>query len=150
MMSDDEKRLTPLTKDLPHPIQSIGYDDNGVIRFKENAIVNYLLDEGYLNLNDIAIIPFSNADRTQFAQLIGYSVSGGAGLSYFLPEQRIEADAIADAIYKNSESSITPDPKDAIIQGLREELQTMRNALNAQLAVILNCTPEQVSGYIDF
>lgn len=55
---------------------------NGVLRFKQNAIVRFLLDEGPFDLNRIALMDFSADDRRQFAQLIGYSVSG----YYDLPE----------------------------------------------------------------
>lgn len=49
---------------------------NGVERFKQNAIVRYLLENGPDDLNYLATIPFSLEDRKQFYQLIGYSVCG--------------------------------------------------------------------------
>lgn len=58
---------------------------DGVVRFKENAIVSALLEaarEGRkLDLNDIAGMEFSQDDRCQFAQLIGYSLNGYHELS---------------------------------------------------------------------
>jgi hypothetical protein len=54
----------------------------GVERFKENKIVSYLLDAGPIDMNALAIMRFSNEDREQFAQLIGYSVCGFCELSY--------------------------------------------------------------------
>ena len=65
-----------------HPIQPLVTDKHGVIRFKENAIVTYLLDNGGINMNDLAMKDFTQEDREQFAQLIGYSVCGFCGLSY--------------------------------------------------------------------
>ena len=65
-----------------NPIQPVILDKNGVKRFKENKIVVYLLDNGAIGLNDIAIKDFSQDDREQFAQLIGYSVGGFSELSY--------------------------------------------------------------------
>lgn len=69
-----------------HPVQPLVTDSEGVLRFKANAIVRYLLDNGPFNLNDLALLPFSNEDREQFAQLIGYSLSGFGDLSYVSDE----------------------------------------------------------------
>jgi hypothetical protein len=55
---------------------------NGVKRFKSNAIVRWLLDDGPFDLNRIAVRGFDVEDQRQFAQLIGYSVSGYQDLSY--------------------------------------------------------------------
>lgn len=65
-----------------HPMQAIIVDENGVHRFSANAICRYLIDKGSLNLNDIAGREFPPEDRRQFAQLIGYSLSGYSELSY--------------------------------------------------------------------
>lgn len=54
----------------------------GILRFKANAIVRHLLDNGGITLHDIAVMDFSREDREQFAQLIGYSHSGSVDLSY--------------------------------------------------------------------
>ncbi len=65
-----------------HPMQPLIRDSDGVIRFKANAIVRFLLDIGPLNLNLLSMMPFSTEDRQQFAQLIGYSLSGYGDLPY--------------------------------------------------------------------
>ncbi len=69
-----------------HPRQRVQWDDHGVIRFAPNQIVRHLLDwaseHGY-DLNTLSRLPFTNEDWTQFAQLIGYSVSGAGDLDYF-------------------------------------------------------------------
>lgn len=65
-----------------HPFQPLITDPSGVTRFKENKIVRFLLDAGHFNLNQIAIMNFSDEDRAQFAQLIGYSLSGFGELGY--------------------------------------------------------------------
>ena len=65
-----------------HPMQPVEYDEHGVIRFRKNAIVEKLLETSSLDLNQIACMQFSNADRIQLAQLIGYSVSGFGDLFY--------------------------------------------------------------------
>lgn len=67
---------------LPHPMQPVGLDGRGVARFKPNAIVQYLLDSGPFDMNQLARLPFSAEDRMQFAQLIGYSVCGYGELHY--------------------------------------------------------------------
>ena len=69
-----------------HPLQPTYIDKYGTKRFKGNAIVRFLLDKGPTNMNDLAIMQFTNEDREQFAQLIGYSVSGFAELGYVSDE----------------------------------------------------------------
>jgi hypothetical protein len=36
-----------------HPMQPLVLDEEGVIRFKKNAVVRFLLDAGSFNLNQI-------------------------------------------------------------------------------------------------
>lgn len=68
---------------MEHPIQPLRKDDQGRVRFKENAIVRYLLDtHPNVDMNTLATLPFSIEDRQQFAQLIGYSYNGYCELSY--------------------------------------------------------------------
>jgi hypothetical protein len=64
-----------------HPIQPLQMED-GVLRFKRNRIVEYLLEKGGIDMNAIARLDFSQEDREQFAQLIGYSHSGSGDLGY--------------------------------------------------------------------
>ena len=71
-----------LHKDIKHPIQPLFKDENGTIRFKPNAIIEYLFEAGKLDLNAIASIPFNADDHEQLAQLLGYSLSGFGELSY--------------------------------------------------------------------
>jgi hypothetical protein len=64
-------------------MQPVIVDEHGIHRFKENKIVSWLLDvRGPKSLNDIALQGFPREDEEQFAQLIGYSVSGACDLSY--------------------------------------------------------------------
>jgi len=74
-----------------HPVQPVYLDEHGVWRFRRNAIVRYLLDAGSLNLNDLACMDFSDQDWEQFSQLIGYSLSGFADLSYVRRETYAKA-----------------------------------------------------------
>jgi len=69
-------------ENLPHPNQPLSLDGHGILRFKENKIVNYILENGGIDLNQIACVPFSQEDREQFAQLIGYSLGGFGELPY--------------------------------------------------------------------
>ena len=61
---------------MKHPTQKI-VDS----RFVANDIVRYLLDNGGIDLNQIAVLPFSKEDIEHFYQLIGYSLSGYSELS---------------------------------------------------------------------
>jgi hypothetical protein len=65
-----------------NPTQPLAKDEHGTLRFQQNAIVRYLLDVGPFDMNHLARGDFSDADRVQFAQLIGYSLSGFGELSY--------------------------------------------------------------------
>lgn len=79
--------------------QPIEFDEHGVIRFKANAIVRYLLDNGGLDLNQLVVRPeFSTADWEQFYQLIGYSVSGYGELSRASKKSVRKADKRAEEL----------------------------------------------------
>ncbi len=86
-----------------HPIQPLVLDKEGVIRFKENKVVRYLLNaatlSGVCSMNALAILPFDDDDRTQFAQLIGYSVSGAGDLDYFSRSVLARADREAATLF---------------------------------------------------
>ena len=64
-----------------HPIQPLEELD-GVIRFKRNNIVRFLLDNGPYDMNYIAQMEAPAEDHEQFAQLIGYSWHGASELDY--------------------------------------------------------------------
>ena len=65
-------------------------------RFLPNKIVEYLLDNGGIDVNELAVQGFSDEDHQQFAQLIGYSLSGYSGLSYVSDEAYEAAQAMED------------------------------------------------------
>lgn len=44
-----------------HPIQPLSEDKNGIIRFKSNKIVEFLLERGRFDMNDLANMEFSRA-----------------------------------------------------------------------------------------
>jgi hypothetical protein len=82
----------------PYPLQPVQRDKDGVIRFRRNAIVAFLLDAGPYDMNKLAMMPFSNEDREQFAMLIGYSVSGFGDLPYVSDDRYAAATAAAEAL----------------------------------------------------
>ena len=83
---------------IEHPMQPVAWDGKDVVRFKENPIVRFLLDAGPFDLNQLAVMPFQDHDRDQFAQLIGYSVSGWGELSYVKDERYSEAREAVDEL----------------------------------------------------
>ncbi len=83
------------TKYDPQPMQPVALDDEGGVRFRKNAIGRHLLDHGGIDLNQIACLGFSREDHEQFAQLIGYSVSGYHELSYVSDESAARASLLA-------------------------------------------------------
>lgn len=72
--------------EVKHPIQPLVEDEHGVLRFKSNAIVRFLLDNGPFDLNMLALEDFSQEDHEQFNQLIGYSLSGWGDLDFVSDE----------------------------------------------------------------
>ena len=108
-------------KKSQHPIQPLVEDADGVLRFKKNAIVSYLIDNGRISLSDLAQLEFSREDREQFAQLIGYSLSGFSELGY----ARAETCEAAEQMYKDKELSSA----NARIAALRAQLKEARGAL---------------------
>lgn len=86
---------------MKHPMQDIIVAEDGVVRFRKNKIVRFLLDWATprgMSLNDLARMDFDDADREQLAQLIGYSVSGFGDLSYASEETVAKADVIAESV----------------------------------------------------
>jgi hypothetical protein len=79
---------------MNHPMQPIEKSEGGVFRYKSNKIIDYLYEKGVIDLNEIACQEFDADDRTQFAQLTGYSVDGAADLSYFDKNVTVIADNI--------------------------------------------------------
>ena len=85
-----------------NPMQPVVRDAHGVVRFKENSIVRFLLDSGPVDLNWLAAIgmQFTQEDWQQFYQLIGYSVSGYGDLFEVSAESIAQANAAAEALRK--------------------------------------------------
>ena len=82
-----------------HPVQPLVRDKHRVLRFKPNKIVQFLLDAGPFDMNKLAVMDFPREDREQFAQLIGYSLSGFSELSY-----------VRDSTYERTASQTKAEP----------------------------------------
>lgn len=81
-----------------HPMQPVEWAPDNVIRFRPNEIVKYLLAVGSMDLNKLALLPFTNEDREQFAQLLGYSITGFSELDYVSDDVFHAADKAARAL----------------------------------------------------
>lgn len=103
------------------PIQPIVTDEHGTLRFQENAIVRHLLDNGGIDLSQIAALDFPVEDQMQFAMLIGYSLSGAGDLSYF--DNATWEAASAMATRGRTEDQARIENMSAQLKALREELR---------------------------
>lgn len=106
--------------ELKHPMQPVYTDEHGVPRFKDNAIIRFIVDnaaecvhpgapridpdtgrpfhQGRLDLGKLAMMDFPQEDREQFAQLMGYSIGGYHELSYVSDESAAAASKLADEL----------------------------------------------------
>lgn len=117
-----------------HPIQPLVMVNN-VLRFKENAIVSYLLDKGGFGMNKLAVLPFSREDREQFAQLIGYSHCGFGELGY-----------ASDEVYSAAElmHKAGIDEKDARIAVLESNLADVRDGVKKAACAVFSINPDDL------
>lgn len=111
------------------PIQPI---ENG--RFIPNRIVERCLEKCSINLNDIATMDFTDQERMQFAQLIGYSVSGFGGLSYVDNETYESACTMADGC---SEA-------DARLDSLRDQIKDAKEGLKKAACALFPIHPDDL------
>ncbi len=121
-----------------HPIQPIVTDAQGVRRFKANAIVQSLLEFSRVfgfDMNTIARRDFATEDRQQFAQLIGYSLSGYGELSY------VDDDAYGVAATMLEEEV---DARQARILYLEGELLRVRSGLREPIARLFGVHPDDL------
>jgi hypothetical protein len=120
---------------MKHPIQPIEKDGHGALRFKANAIVRYLLDKGPFNMNHLAMQGFTQEDQEQFAQLIGYSLSGFGELSY-VSNETYEAAAMMQ-----STGMSEADARNAY---LREILDNLKQGLREPIACLFELHPDDL------
>ncbi len=121
---------------LKHPIQPLGDDGKGVVRFKANAIVQHLLDNGPHDMNNIAMGNFSQEDREQFAQLIGYSQSGFGELSY------VSDETYSAAAFMHDKGL---DEKDARIAYLEAALDKVREGIKIIAPEVFKIHPDDLA-----
>lgn len=117
-----------------HPIQPLAHAESGVLRFQGNAIVRHLLDAGPFDMNDLARLEFSKQDREQFAQLIGYSLSGYGELPYVSDESFAASQRMADG-----EPEI-----EARINALTEMLDAVREGLRTVVPAVFRIHPDDL------
>jgi hypothetical protein len=119
---------------MNHPIQPLELDGN-VKRFKRNHIVQFLLDQpGGADMNQLVALNFSKEDHQQFAQLIGYSLSGYGDLSY-----------VDDYAYGVAERVLAGElESQARIAYLENELSQLRNALREPMANLFGRHPDDL------
>ncbi|WP_300440415.1 hypothetical protein [uncultured Mameliella sp.] len=120
---------------MRQPIQPLTEDKHGVLRFQGNAIVTHLLDNGGIDLNQIAVMDFSREDREQFAQLIGYSWSGACDLRYM-------SDEVLDAAKAMHELGETEDAARARI--LRDQITSARRGMKDGVADLFGIHPDDL------
>lgn len=120
---------------LRHPIQPLETDAQGVVRFKRNAVVCHLLDNGGIDMNKLATLVFSREDREQFAQLIGYSHSGSGDLPYMSNETYQAAARIHEAGETETEARL----KEA-----EGTIGDLRKALRAPIAALYCIHPDDL------
>lgn len=122
---------------MKQPIQQL-VDVNGVLRFRANEIVRFLLDKGPFDLNSLVREEFSREDWEQFAMLIGYSFAGFGDLGYVSDETYEAARLLAEG----SESE-----KDERIKFLEEKLRVVQEGMRAPVAALFDMHPEDVGGF---
>jgi hypothetical protein len=120
---------------MKHPMQPLEKDKLGTVRFKKNAIVDYLLDNGGIDMNDLAVIDFSQEDREQFAQLIGYSQCGFGELSYV-------SDDTYETCNKMYEEGLTE--AEARIAYLEETLEEARKGVKQAATTLFRIHPHDL------
>ena len=126
---------------MKHPMQAIVYDEHRTARFVSNPIVNYLLEKGPFDMNQLSRKfggEVHREDQMQFAQLIGYSVSGFGGLPY-ADEATI---AMADKIVEKLTT-----PEESVIAAARSavfELERLRDYHNENFANVTGTVDEAI------
>lgn len=124
---------------MKNPIQPLATDAQGVVRFKANKIVQHLLDtHPTCDMNALAVLDFTDDDRQQFAQLIGYSLSGYCSLTRYVDDASYYAAAnVADGMTE----------EEARIAGLEQKLAELRAAvdtLREPMARLLEMHPDDL------
>jgi len=123
-----------------NPIQPLIEDGHGVVRFKANKIVEWLCDQRPQCMNEIARMDFTDDDRCQFAQLIGYSHSGSGDLGYVDDYTWHAAKESTDTPFQSAQ---------ARIKYLEDLIAEIRNELKSPIARLFDVHPENLSSERD-
>lgn len=133
-MTTENKLEYPIgIESVQHPFQPLyltSSEENAVLRFKKNNIIDYLFTSGKLDLNAIMGMGFPVEDYEQLAQLLGYSHSGFGSLSYVRNETWYgarEASKGHDSMLMARYTALTKELADikAIIKKHRDELDEL-------------------------
>jgi len=118
------------------PIQPIINDEQGRPRFVTNRIVETLLDSGELDMNALAVMDFTDEEREQFSQLIGYSLGGFGELSY------VSDQAYTAAVLMSQ--GMTSD--EAQIAFLQDKLAIVKKSLKGLVPALFDIHPDDLEG----
>jgi hypothetical protein len=124
------------------PMQPIVKTESGTVRFKTNEIVDYILTNGGIDMNDIAYKSFTQEDRMQFAQLIGYSVSGFGDLSYADPGVVAIAERIAQDVYNDVKVEETS--TEIELEYYKTAYNELKDALRAPMSELFGIHPDDL------
>jgi hypothetical protein len=106
------------------PIQPIITDEDGTPRFRQNKVVRYLLDHGGLSMDALYdALPGCEEDWEQFAQLIGYTVSGFGDLDYARPETYEAASLMAREGLSERDARLQR--LEAVLDGVRRDMKSL-------------------------
>ena len=120
---------------MNHPTQPLKKDKKGVLRFKENKIISYLLNNGGIDLNQLSVIDFTDEDRRQFAQLIGYSLDGYSTLSY--------VDDLSYSVAYNL-ANTEKSEVEAKIEYMEKLINSLKNKLRVPMAKLFEVHPDDL------
>ncbi len=128
-----------LADEVSHPTQPFVLSEQGTIRFKRNDIIDRLFERGIIDLNQIATWrDIKDEHHRQFAQLLGYSVSGYGDLSFVSSDP--DALAVIDLML---DEDIT-DERDAKIAYLEHELEQIRAMFREPAARLFKIHPSDL------
>lgn len=132
---------------MKHPMQPIEKDNKGVLRFKSNAIIDYLWSKGLIDLNAIATMNFNKEDRQQLAQLLGYSLDGYSSLNYVTDQDYATAITMSEEPLSEDEEPLSEDK--ARIQVLENMLSSLRDSLRQPMAYLFGIHPDDLTNNDD-